>query len=198
VIAELLQDWKKHCTEENFIGIGSTRKVFRYGDYVIKVNLHEMGYSQSLKEQQIYEYMKFEGYGHLFAQVYFVNEEVCIQAYYNALPMFDHLTFDVKEREGYWKFPNQYEDCIEILDKKFDSFDFKDSSNYGLNENQELVLIDYGMSKDLYNEQWILAVERGEVPHIEVHECVICGIKKEIRTYGKTDHDKRCLKCGKE
>ena len=79
MISELIHDWKKYCIDENFIGIGSTRKVFRYYEYVIKVNIHNMGYSQSLKEQQIYEYMKSEGYGHIFAPVYLVNEEVCIQ-----------------------------------------------------------------------------------------------------------------------
>jgi len=112
--------------------------------------------------------------------------------------MFDYQSFNIRERESFWKFPTHYDECMEILDKKFDSFDLKDSSNYGINEKNELVFIDYGMSKQLYNEQWVPAVERGEVPHIEIHKCDICGIRKEIRIYGEADNDRRCLECGKE
>lgn len=90
------------------------------------------------------------------------------------------------------------DECIAVLDQKWDAFDLKDSSNYGLNEHQELILIDYGMSKTLYNQEWIPAVERGEIPQIEIHICNVCRFKKEIRMYGKSDYDMRCISCGKE
>ncbi|MET3195734.1 protein kinase [Bacillus sp. OAE603] len=196
----IVQKWNKYCVNKNFIGLGSTRKVYRFGDYVFKVNVHGIGYQQSLREYQIYEYMRSRsiGFEQILAAVYFVNEEVCIQQYYNELPMYDNQTFDINEKEGYCNFPKQYKECLEILDKEFDSFDLKDSSNYGLNDKNELVLIDYGMSKKIYNQEWVPAVERGEIPQIEIHVCVKCEIKTEIRMYGENDTDKRCIKCGKE
>ena len=36
------------------IGIGSTRKVFRYEDFVIKTFLHPIGYDQSKNEYAMY------------------------------------------------------------------------------------------------------------------------------------------------
>ncbi|MBP0725305.1 hypothetical protein J5Y03_08890 [Bacillus sp. RG28] len=52
MLVGLIQDWKKYWINEKFIGIGSTRKVYRYGDFVIKANLNDIGYSQSLKNNK--------------------------------------------------------------------------------------------------------------------------------------------------
>ncbi|MBU5214859.1 hypothetical protein [Heyndrickxia oleronia] len=43
--------------------------------------------------------------------------------------------------------PDLFEEVLEILDKKFNCFDLKDSSNYGLNNDGKLVFTDYGMTK---------------------------------------------------
>lgn len=67
-----------------------------------------------------------------------------------------------------------------------------------MNDKNELVLIDYGMSKKLYEEAWVPAAERGEVPQIEVDICECCGIEREIRMYGEQDQVKQCFACGKE
>ncbi len=87
---------------------------------------------------------------------------------------------------------------MELLDKEFDSFDLKDSSNYGLNKEGKLTFIDYGMTKSLYEKQWVPLAESGILPQIDFDHCSVCGKKKELRMYGDSDHDKRCYSCGKE
>ncbi|QUW20275.1 hypothetical protein JSQ81_10325 [Sporosarcina sp. Marseille-Q4063] len=185
MIAELLRDWQSFCVENNFVGIGSTRKVYRWENYVFKVNLHEIGYLQSQRELEIYKYMKKNDFGKMFAPTYYADEQVCIQHYFKELPMYDYQSFDINERVGFWDFPNQFEECLELLDTKFDVFDIRDSSNYGLNNKNELVLIDYGMSKTLYETAWVPAAENGEVPQIEIEVCEACGIKKSCEFTGK-------------
>lgn len=49
MLKQIIQSWDQYCRDENFIGIGSTRKVYRVLDYVIKVHLHPIGYKQSKK-----------------------------------------------------------------------------------------------------------------------------------------------------
>lgn len=87
---------------------------------------------------------------------------------------------------------------LHLLDKEFDCFDIKDSSNYGWHSNGHLVLIDYGMTKKLYEESWVPLAESGILPQIDFDHCQICGIKKELRMYGDSDTDKRCYECGKQ
>ncbi|WP_100011324.1 protein kinase [Lentibacillus sediminis] len=197
MISSLAENWKDSCTPANFIGAGSTRRVYRHGEYVVKIHMHPMGHQQSIREEELYDYMNENGLGHLFAPVYLVNEHICIQRYYEPIPMVDHQTFDLTERDGDWVIPEKYEQCLQMLDQEFDAFDLKDSSNYGLNEKRELVFIDYGMTKKLYEQAWVPAAERGDVPQIDVLPCLVCGIEKEIRLYGEKDTDKRCLECGK-
>lgn len=197
-LLDIMENWDTLCTKENFIGLGSTRKVYCLGKYVVKKHLNRIGYLQSLRELEIYTSMKQTKYAHIFSPVFYVNKEICIQQYYQEVPMYDNQTFDIQEKKGLWEFPSYYEECIEVLDKEWDVFDIRDSSNYGMNERRVLVLIDYGMSKTLYEKEWVPAAEKGDIPQIEVHICGTCGIKKEIRMYGKNDLDIRCITCGKE
>ena len=197
-ITEIVENRADICTEDHFVGIGSTRKVYRWKDFVVKVNLHSIGHQQSIRELEIYEYMQANGFGELFAPTYYVDEEICIQQYFPELPMMDHQSYDIHEQSEFQKFPNKYKECVELLDEKFDIFDIKDSSNYGLNERSELVFIDYGMSKKLYEDAWVPAAENGEIPQIDVLACDKCGIVKEIRMYGEADSLIRCHSCGKE
>lgn len=84
------------------------------------------------------------------------------------------------------------------LDQEFDSFDLKDSDNYGLNEQGKLVFIDFGMTKSLYETEWVPLAEVGVLPQIDFDFCTVCGEQKELRMYGEDDGDKRCYSCGKE
>lgn len=40
MIREIMENWDRYCTDENFVGIGSTRKVYIVCDYVVKINTH--------------------------------------------------------------------------------------------------------------------------------------------------------------
>ncbi|WP_255505197.1 hypothetical protein [Lysinibacillus sphaericus] len=68
MIKQIIQNWNQYCRDGNFVGIGSTRKVYRVLDYVIKVHLHPIGYKQSKNELEIYTSMADKGFGRLFAQ----------------------------------------------------------------------------------------------------------------------------------
>lgn len=197
-LLNIMENWNTLCTKENFIGLGSTRKVYRLGEYVVKVHLNHIGHLQSLREQEIYQSMKQTKFAQIFSPIFYVNKEICIQQYYQEIPMYDNQSYDIHEHRGDWTFPAYYEECIKILDSEWDVFDIGDSCNYGINEQRKLVLIDYGMSKTIYEKEWVPAAEKGSIPQIEVHICSACGIKKEIRMYGKTDLDIRCVACGKE
>lgn len=197
-IQNLIRNQSAICVEQNCIGLGSTRKVYRYGNFVIKLHLNEIGFLQSLREYKIFGQMKESQFSHLFAPVYYVEDKFSIQHFFDNIPFINEQSYDIYEEKGNWVFPQLFHECMEYLDKKWDSFDVKDSSNFGLNENNELVLIDYGMSKSLYENKWVPAAEKGDVPQIEVHICDMCKTNKEIRMYGEEDQDIRCVSCGKE
>jgi DNA-directed RNA polymerase subunit L len=192
------ENWRKYCIGENFIGIGSTRKVYRHKEYAIKMHLHPIGYKQSLKEMEIYEFMKAEGLGSLFAETIYADQSVSVQKYYEPVPLINHQSFEIDTDRNKASIQANYEKALRILDAEFDSFDIKDSSNYGFNGEKLLVFIDYGMTRKLYENEWVPLAESGVLPQIYFEQCVSCGTEKELRMYGEYDDDKRCLQCGKE
>lgn len=198
MLKELSENWHKYCREDNFIGIGSTRKVFRVNEYVIKLHLHLLGYEQSKNELHIYHAMEERGLQELFAKVYYADEIISIQKYYQPLELRNHQSFEIDKYADAPLMPNLYEEVLNLLDKDFDCFDLKDSSNYGMNKQGKLTFIDYGMSKSLYTNSWVPLAEAGIIPQIDVEVCRMCGLKKELRMYGEHDLDKRCYSCGKE
>lgn len=62
----------------------------------------------------------------------------------------------------------------------------------------KLVFIDYGLSKSVYEMEWVPLAEAGILPQIDFDFCKVCGVEKELRMYGENDLDKRCYSCGKE
>ncbi|MEB2282693.1 protein kinase [Lysinibacillus xylanilyticus] len=195
---QIIQNWNQYCRDENFVGIGSTRKVYRVLDYVIKVHLHPIGYKQSINELEIYTSMADKGLDRLFAQTYYVDEFISVQKYYKPLELKNNQSYEVKVEENRRLIPNLFDEVLEILDKNFDCFDLIDSSNYGLNNDGKLVFIDYGMTKKLYEKEWVPLAEGGILPQIHCDFCIVCGLEKELRMYGDDDKDKRCYDCGKE
>lgn len=195
---QIIQNWNQYCIDENFVGLGSTRKVYRVLDYVIKVHLHPIGYKQSKNELEIYTSMADKGLDRLFAQTYYVDEFISVQKYYKPLELKNNQSYEVKVEENRRLIPNLFDEVLEILDKNFDCFDLIDSSNYGLNNDGKLVFIDYGMTKKLYEKEWVPLAEVGILPQIHFDFCIICGLEKELRMYGEDDKDKRCYDCGKE
>lgn len=198
MLNEIIKNRDKYCIDENFVGIGSTRKVYRILDYVIKLHIHPIGYKQSLKELEIYKYMLEKGWNELFAETYYVDESISVQKYYKPLELRNNQTFEIDSMREEQLIPHMYEEILNLLDKEFDSFDLKDSSNYGLNNSNKLVFIDYGMTKRLYETEWVPLAESGVLPQIYFDFCRVCGIEKELRMYGENDKDKRCYLCGKE
>lgn len=195
---QIIQNWNQYCIDENFVGLGSTRKVYRVLDYVVKVHLHPIGYKQSKNELEIYTSMADKGLDRLFAQTYYVDEFISVQKYYKPLELKNNQSYEVKVEENRRLIPNLFDEVLEILDKNFDCFDLIDSSNYGLNNDGKLVFIDYGMTKKLYEKEWVPLAEEGILPQIHFDFCIICGLEKELRMYGDDDKDKRCYDCGKE
>lgn len=195
---QILQNWNQYCIDENFVGIGSTRKVYRVLDYVIKVHLHPIGYKQSKNELEIYTSMVNKGLDRLFAKTYYVDEFISVQKYYKPLELKNNQSYEVKVEENRRLIPNLFDEVLEILDKNFDCFDLIDSSNYGLNSDGKFVFIDYGMTKKLYEKEWVPLAEEGILPQIHFDFCIVCGLEKELRMYGDDDKDKRCYDCGKE
>ena len=198
MLKELVNNWELYCTEKNYIGIGSTRKVFRVNDYVIKQHLHPLGFKQSLKEIEIYHHIKNIGLSELFAEVYYVNELMSIQRFYKSLELLNNQTYKLNISSENKLIPKQYNEALKLLDKEFDSFDLKDSGNYGLNKKNNIVFIDYGMTKNIYEMEWVPLAEAGILPQIYYEKCSVCEIEKELRIYGEKDKDKRCYTCGKQ
>lgn len=197
MVNRIISNWQPYCIEENCIGIGSSRKVYRVDEFVIKVHLHPIGYKQSLNEIEIYEYMKARNVADLLAEMVYVNEDICIQRYYENLELRDNQTYELNVVEDNRMSPRLRE-LLRELDQRFDSFDLKDSSNFALNAKGNLVLIDFGMTKSLYETEWVPLAEAGELPQIYFEKCRACGIEKELRMYGQADKDKRCYACGKQ
>jgi hypothetical protein len=194
----IVEKWRKYCTGENFIGIGSTRKVYRHKEYAIKIHLHPLGYKQSQKEMEIFQYMKMNGLDSLFAETFYSDAVVSIQKYYKPLPLINNQSYDIVKNSDTNFLSSYYEKALEMLDAEFDCFDLKDSSNYGYNGDNRLVFIDYGMTRKLYESEWVPLGEKGVLPQIYFDRCVSCGQEKELRIYGDHDEDKRCFQCGKE
>ncbi|MEN2466139.1 hypothetical protein [Ornithinibacillus sp. JPR2-1] len=198
MLKELVHNWKHYCNKDSFIGIGSTRKAYRVLDYVIKVNLHPIGYQQSKAEYDIYQVMEERGLAELFAETYYVDEAISIQKYYKQVETRAGQSFEIDLEKDQSLLPPKYGEVLHLLDTVFDSFDLRDSSNYGLNADNKLIFIDYGMTKALYESEWVPLAEAGVLPQIYVEPCIVCGEEKELRMYGDDDSDKRCYECGKE
>ncbi|MFF2755241.1 protein kinase [Psychrobacillus sp. NPDC058041] len=185
------------CTNETFVGIGSTRKVFRYKNFVIKKHLHPIGFKQSKNEYNIFTKLNRKDLTNYIAEIVYVDEQISIQKYYSNLSLIDAQSYDLEISKD-TRFTKELRDAIQLIDMEYDGFDLKDSGNYGLNENGYFVLIDYGMTKALYEKEWVPLAEVGILPQIYYEKCMVCGNEKELRIYGDTDLDRRCFACGKE
>lgn len=196
-ISKVVENIEGLLKQADMIGIGSTRKVYRFEDIVIKTFLHPIGYAQSKNEDQMYKSLEMQGLEKHIAPILFLSEKYVVQPFYEQLPLHNHCSYDINLEND----PRIMEDlktAIEVIDQELDGFDFKDSGNYGLNEEGHLVLIDYGMTKKLYEEQWVPLAEAGTLPQIRFEKCRVCNIEKELRMYGEKDTDNRCMTCGKD
>ncbi|MGM9949938.1 MAG: protein kinase [Lysinibacillus sp.] len=193
----ILKNLDEILTDENFVGIGSTRKAYRYKQFVIKEYLHEIGYLQTKNEATCHKTLQARRVADHVAPILYFDEEVMIQPYFEQLPLINHCSYDLNLQEDS-RLTADLQEALSIIDKELNGFDFRDSGNYGLDGEGNLVLIDYGMTKKLYERKWVPLAEAGVLPQISFEQCQSCGMEKEIRTYGKEDADRRCVACGKE
>lgn len=196
-ISKVVENIEDLLKQADMIGIGSTRKVYRFEDIVIKTFLHPIGYVQSKNEYEMYKSLEIQRLVKHIAPILFLSEKYVVQPFYEQLPLHNHCSYDIDLEND----PRMLEDlksAIEFIDQELDGFDFKDSGNYGLNEEGHLVLIDYGMTKKLYEEQWVPLAEAGTLPQIRFEKCRVCNMEKELRMYGENDTDNRCMTCGKD
>ncbi|MBD8033020.1 protein kinase [Solibacillus merdavium] len=193
-VVESIDDIIKNA---KMIGIGSTRKVYRNENLVIKTFLHPIGYAQSKNEYEMYQSLEMQRLEKHIAPILFMNEKYVVQPFYEQLPLNNYCSYDI-DLESDSRMTEDLKAALDVIDKELDGFDFKDSGNYGLNEEGHLVLIDYGMTKTLYEEQWVPLAEAGTLPQIRFEKCQVCNIEKELRMYGENDTDLRCVACGKD
>lgn len=196
-VIEIVRTVDQLMVPQNFVGIGSTRKVFRFKHWVIKKHLHEIGYLQSQNEQKIHHALKVKGLASFVAPILYLDEKISIQPYVQALPLVNGETFDIDFNTDL-RISANLKTAIEEIDRVHDGFDFLDSSNYGEDERGQLILIDYGMTKTLYESKWVPLADAGVLPQIYFEPCIVCGVEKELRIYGEHDTDRRCYECGKE
>ena len=196
-ITTVLENVDELIKNAEMIGIGSTRKVFRYEDFVIKTFLHPIGYAQSKNEYDMYKSLEALGLEKHIAPNLFISEKYVIQPFYEQLPLNNNCSYDI-DLEMDSRMTEDLKTALNVIDKELDGFDFEDSGNYGLDKDGKLILIDYGMTKKLYEEQWVPLAEGGTLPQIRFEKCRVCNVEKELRMYGENDTDNRCVDCGKD
>lgn len=196
-ISKVVENIEGLLKQTEIVGIGSTRKVYRFEGIVIKTFLHPIGYVQSKNEYEMYKTLEMLGLDKHIAPILFLSDKYVVQPFYEQLPLHNHCSYDI-DLENDPRMKEDLKTAIEVIDLELDGFDFIDSGNYGLNEEGHLVLIDYGMTKKLYEEQWVPLAEAGTLPQIRLEKCRVCNIEKELRMYGENDTDNRCVTCGKD
>ena len=196
-ISTVLENVDELINNAEMIGIGSTRKVYRYEGFVIKTFLHPLGYAQSKNEYDMYKSLEALGLEKHIAPILYISEKYVIQPFYEQLPLNNNCSYDI-DLEMDPRMTEDLKTALNVIDKELDGFDFNDSSNYGLDKDEKLILIDYGMTKKLYEEQWVPLAEAGTLPQIRFEKCRICNVEKELRMYGENDTDNRCVDCGKD
>ncbi|WP_010304548.1 hypothetical protein [Kurthia senegalensis] len=190
----MLQQLTKKSSSQ-FIGLGSTRKVDRHGQFVIKTFLHELGKKQSDYETKAYAALYEQGLHENVAPILYVDDEVCVQPYFRPVPKtFGTYSIDFESDP---RVTDNLRQAIVFLKETYQCVDIFDSSNYALNNKGKLVLIDYGMSYEMYVNEWAPLAKQGILPQMKVGTCESCGIEKELRLYGAGDEDRRCVTCGK-
>lgn len=158
MIEEIIGNWDSYFIDENFADIGSTRKVYRVSDYVIKVHLHSNGYKQKQNELRVFNRMDENGLASLPAEIYYVDDLISIQDYYLPLDLRDNQSYEINSEVHSHLILDLFEKVMNELDENFDCFDLKGSSNLGLNNKGKLVLTDYGMKKII--RKWMGSISR--------------------------------------
>lgn len=125
-ISKVVENIGDLLKQAEMIGIGSTRKVYRFEDIVIKTFLHPIGYVQSKNEYEMYKSLEMQGLDKHIAPILFLSEKYVVQPFYEQLPLHNYCSYDIDLEND----PRMMEDlktAIEVIDQELDGFDFKDS-----------------------------------------------------------------------
>lgn len=197
---EIIKNWQKYCTEENFIGEGTTRTAYRVKDKVIKKHTHPIGHKQSVNELNLYKKLKGTKLEKFIAPIHYVSEEFQITDYYEEIEKnedgsgfaLDCYDFDSATLKLYF-----YEDEEEFYDYIAQNGveDTLSSLNNGIDKNGRVVLIDYGMNNSLYQE-FFEETKKGIIPIFSLETCEKCKRDFEYKYYiGKEKTYYICSNC---
>lgn len=152
-IEDLKKEYNSYISEDRFLGIGTTRAVFKINqNMVLKVHLNNLGYLQSKKEYEIYNKMDFEKYNYMLSKQYYFCEKYSICEYAEPLECYNDAS-DVWCGDN---IPFIYDECdldelIELLsDEDIMVDDLSLSTNIGISKERKLMFIDYGFTENLY------------------------------------------------
>lgn len=139
------------------LGMGTSRKVFQVSDYwVAKVPLNDIGILQNKNEVSIYNEFKHSKYEKLLAPCFALeSNNIILMRKANGLPLLKTMTISDYLKE---KFPTiqSYDrklvsDFIRIAYLHMD--DIYTSDAWGI-LNEELVLLDYGCSSEIFRNHY--------------------------------------------
>lgn len=132
-IQYILDHLDKILTDENFAGIGSTRKAYKYKQFVVKEYLHEIGYLQTENEDTVYKILHAKGLAQHVAPILYFDKNIMIQPFYEQLPLIENSSYELQlQLQEETRLTADLKEALHMIDHELDGFDFKDSSNYGL------------------------------------------------------------------
>ncbi|WP_107841182.1 hypothetical protein [Metasolibacillus meyeri] len=91
-ITHITQNINQVLRQAQFIGVGSTRKVYRFTNVAIKTFLHPIGYSQSQNELHMYNLLVAQGLADHIAPVLYLDEQYMFQPYFEQLPLINYAS----------------------------------------------------------------------------------------------------------
>ena len=187
-----------YCMDQQKVGLGSTRAVYRHGDYVIKKHLHAVGYQQSQNEQCFYRLLKEKAMDENVGAIHYVSESHMIGEYVTPLPVYDDGTgYDLHDfvpeepNERYHPTHTAATDFLVEQGVVYDELLY--STNAGVNQQGFIVYVDYGMTHELSiaHQQ---GVENGDIPIYLHDECDGCREVKVCRVFDNQT-EIICLDC---
>lgn len=123
-ISPLLENVEQLIKNAEMIGLGSTRKVYRYDDFVIKTFLHPIGYAQSKNEYEMYKSLEALGLEKHIAPILYISEKYVVQPFYEQLPLINNSSYDVDLKTDS-RMTEDLKAALNVIDTELDGFDFK-------------------------------------------------------------------------
>lgn len=166
-----------------------TRVAYKDEGIIVKMSTHFLGDMQSESEKHIWDTVP-EKFRKHFNPIYEVGEGYQKCGYLEPYSDFYLHIWDHPEDKftmnmyGDWDEPIPYiKDSRELeawlLSEEINICELRSGTNFGVNEDNDMVFIDYGMTSEMLNifEQ---EIAEGNLPYLVEDDCKICGVNKEI------------------